>query len=218
MTELKKAPSLRESARLNGVYDHKERLFPTIRDMCDHYGINVCTFRSRLLYGWSVEAALLTPPGDYSKRQTCDHLGVSYPSLAEMCRHYRIDPDTYRARIKGGHMSQEEALTTPVIQGGHGAPKHCTDHLGNAFPSIKEMCRHYLIDEDVYGRRKKLGWTLEKILTTSTHPVPVIDPVGRKYPSMRAMCRAYNISPNTVASRIKEQGLSLEEALTRPVE
>ncbi len=44
--------------------------------------------------------------------------------------------------------------------------KKCTDHLGNEFNTINEMCEHYGIDRFLYRDRKKEGWSLERILTT----------------------------------------------------
>ena len=41
-----------------------------------------------------------------------------------------------------------------------------TDHLGNTFPSLAEMCKAYGLSTPAYISRKKRGWNLEKILTT----------------------------------------------------
>ena len=41
-----------------------------------------------------------------------------------------------------------------------------TDHLGNEFKGVREMYLHYGLNESIYYQRKRLGQSLEKILTT----------------------------------------------------
>ena len=57
-----------------------------------------------------------------------------------MCEHWGIKDNTYRERIKQG-MSLEQALTTSRRKG----PQSCTDHLGQKFKSIEEMCKYWNI-------------------------------------------------------------------------
>lgn len=43
----------------------------------------------------------------------------------------------------------------------------CSDHLGNHFPSIKEMCAQYNIHPETYTRRRNVyKWSIEKALIT----------------------------------------------------
>ena len=44
--------------------------------------------------------------------------------------------------------------------------KPCTDHLGNVYPSRRDMGRHYGLDVGVIEGRLKSGWPLEKALLT----------------------------------------------------
>lgn len=44
--------------------------------------------------------------------------------------------------------------------------KKCTDHLSNEFLSLIDMCNCYEIHPSAYLYRRKLGWSLEKALTT----------------------------------------------------
>lgn len=44
-------------------------------------------------------------------------------------------------------------------------PKPCTDHKGNKFSSVSEMCRTYGMTEYVYYQRICNGWPQERALT-----------------------------------------------------
>jgi hypothetical protein len=43
------------------------------------------------------------------------------------------------------------------------------------------------------------------------------DHLGNRYPNIKAMCSRWDILPETFTRRINVYGMSLEEALTRPV-
>lgn len=88
-----------------------------------------------------------------------------------------------------------------------------TDHLGNEYNSIKEMCEYYGITDDVYRTRMRRKWTLERILTT---PTKTKDHLGNVFNSIAEMCEAYGIIRTTYFKRIK-QGWTVEEALTTPL-
>ena len=40
------------------------------------------------------------------------------------------------------------------------------DHKGNEFKNMKELCKAYDISYQTYMSRIRIGWTLEKALTT----------------------------------------------------
>lgn len=41
----------------------------------------------------------------------------------------------------------------------------CTDHTGQSFPSMKDMCEHWGLFYTTYKRRITHGWTQEEALT-----------------------------------------------------
>lgn len=77
-----------------------------------------------------------------------------------MCKFWGVDYNLYRYRLNVKGWSVEEALTIPHEE------KVVLDHLGNKFPTIRAMCRHYGVRSSVYTRLKRKGWSLEDILTT----------------------------------------------------
>ncbi len=92
-----------------------------------------------------------------------DHCGNIFTSIKSMCKHWNIRPETYSRRINVYHMTQEEALTTPVR---HNGGLICYDHCRTKFYSRTSMCKHWNIDRKLYEYRISHGWTLEQALTT----------------------------------------------------
>lgn len=99
------------------IVDHLGNKYETMQEMASKYPCKTPdTYRSRINAGMSVEKALMTPITKrvYKKSRECfDHLGNKYETLKSMCKHYGIEPNTYKARRKKG-VPIEEALTTPV--------------------------------------------------------------------------------------------------------
>lgn len=71
---------------------------------------------------------------------------------------------TVRKRILRG-WSIEKALSTPS------QPKEVviTDHKGNSFSSIKELCKAYHFSEKLFRHRRYAGWSVKRILTEPKH-------------------------------------------------
>lgn len=163
----------------------------------------------------------------YKKKiKITDHLGHEFDSKRDMCKAYNINYSAYNSRIGRG-WTQEKALTFKVQHKDNNGPqknKIITDHLGNQFKSISEMCRFYHIPYYLYKHRVKSGWTQEKALTGNLHNrngepsnyrMSVVDHLGNPFRSIVEMCKHYNVHPNTYASRIKK-GCTKKEALTGP--
>ena len=98
----------------------------------------------------------------------------------------------------------------------------CTDHLGNHFSSIRNMCKAHDIPYNTYMYRIKSGYRIEDAL--SKEPVRekysksrtcVKDYKGKSFKNMTAMCKYYGISLTLFMKR-RERGKTLEEAL-KPV-
>ena len=89
-----------------------------------------------------------------------DHLGNEFPNKNAMCEHYHIKYHTFKRRIDEQHMSLKDALTIPVKKNHNGM---CKDHLGNEFPNIMAMCKHYGIKPaTLYKRMNENHMSLKK--------------------------------------------------------
>lgn len=97
-----------------------------------------------------------------------------------------------------------------------------TDHLGNKFPSMAAMMRHYNIcDTAFYYRRNVLGMSLEDALTAPhtenlSTAIQCTDHLGNTFPSKAAMCDYWRVPRTTFFRRIRD-GWSLEDALSKPI-
>lgn len=174
--------------------------------MCETYNIPYSTYISRIQHGWTQKEALTFAIYNSPQNIITDHLGNQFTSIKEMCKHYNTIYITYLQRIKKG-WTQESALTARPY---YHYNTHVTDHLGNQFTSIKEMCKHYNVSPDTYSKRIKNGWTQENALMKNKN---VTDHLGNQFTSIKKMCEYYNINYKTYMSRIL-RGWILEEALT----
>lgn len=97
--------------------------------------------------------------------------------------------------------------------------KPCTDHLGNKYPTIKEMCKIYGLNPETYSRRINVYHM--SVAEALTRPVKhnggirCQDHHGRCYKSRTRMCERYGIDRKLFEYRISHDW-SLEDALTTP--
>ena len=198
------------------VYDHLGNRFDSVEQMCNHWGIADSTFQGRVARGMSVEKALTATHEDTHGEECYDHLGNKFPSTAKMCEHYGIPRQMYYGRIKCG-WALEDILTKPKETIAKNS-KAVTDHKGNKFVSVSEMCKHWNMTRSTFNARIKAGWSIEKALTEPKKPapsknIPQTDHLGNTFPSLNAMCQHWGISRTLYSSRIKN-GWSVERALT----
>lgn len=181
--------------------DHFGNEFESVTALCKHYNISVQAYKNRLKKGWSLQKALETPNAKYlPEEQRTDHLGNIYESIKAMANHYGLELDTYKRRIKNG-WNVEKALTTPIDITKHGKPE--TDHLGNEFQMLKDMCEYWGVTVSAYLVRIKKGYSKEEALTKQqkNHRV-VVDFAGNKFNSEEEMCKHYKISHSKYFHRI----------------
>ena len=174
------------------VQDHTGKWYGSVREMAERWGITEKVYWSRKrLLEWPLEKILTTPVQDRSAANAIpveDHLGNEFGSISEMCRAWKIGLSTYRERRKRG-WGVGQSLTGKGTMPNDTAPQECTDHLGNAYPSLNAMCRHYGVTRYCYQSRLDLGWTKERALTEplSCNAKPCTDYAGREFPSAADM-------------------------------
>lgn len=151
-----------------------------------------------------------------------DHLGNEFKTKTEMYAYYNKPGTTVKNRLKRG-WTLEQALTIDNESNSQkiNFGKPCYDHLGNKYPNIRSMCEAYETTEKVYWGRVRIGWSVEKALTTPLQTQPsnsktITDHKGNIFPSKQQMCRYWNIPSNTYNLRIKA-GWSMQKALTEPI-
>ena len=202
--------------------DHLGNTYDSIEDMRQHYHVKIKAYYYRLRAGYTLEQALTGDGMKYGKKACTDHLGNTYDSIEDMCQHYHITGQTYNGRLKAGY-TLEKALTGAGIQHGGqcGGNKKCTDHLGNTYNSVKEMCQHYNVKAETYKRRLRAGYTQEQALTGEEvqygrphrETKKCTDYLGNTYNSVIEMCQHYNVKVDTYKYRLRA-GYTQEQALT----
>lgn len=97
--------------------------------------------------------------------------------------------------------------------------KPCSDHLGNVYGSIKEMCAFWHIRPETYTRRiNNYNMTVEEALTRpvrSNGGVKCRDHLGEQFYSKSSMCMHWGIDRKLYEYRISH-GWSQKDALTKP--
>ncbi len=149
-----------------------------------------------------------------------DHKGNEFNSIREMAEYYGQHGSTVHGRMARG-WTIEEALTvdTTTTHACKIKPKkdYIRDHKGQLFISVAAMCEYWGVDRAVYYGRKKLGWSLEDILTRPLDYTGgaecVFDHYGNEYMSEQEMCKHYGIKRSTYRER-KKRGWDTEKALT----
>ena len=82
--------------------DHLGNTYDTQKAMCDHYGLSVTVFTSRLTkYKGDLKKAL-TEPLDPLKKTCTDHTGRKFNSIKEMCNYWNIPYKVYNSRRRLG--------------------------------------------------------------------------------------------------------------------
>lgn len=96
-------------------HDHKGNEFSSFGMMCQYYKLPPTVVEGRLKLGWSLQNAL-TISLDHCKSRgfRCkDHLGNQFASRRDMAKHWGINHETFRYRLRMG-WSLKDALETPV--------------------------------------------------------------------------------------------------------
>lgn len=152
-------------------HDEDGNSFSSIADLCKAHGISRTSYYNNLNKGKTGKDAYTKTKGINSKmgkasKECEDHLGNHFGSVKEMCAFYNINPSTFHVRIFNG-FTLKEALTSSKNCQRKIDEESRTDHLGNIFNSIADMCRHYKLKYSTYISRRRNGWTKERALLTS---------------------------------------------------
>ncbi len=201
----------RKITRQSSYQDHKGNEYPTMKALCEAYGIQPHIYYNRYrIRGWDLKKTLTTP---VPHNIVTDRLGNEYQSLEDMARAYGINSNALRTRLKSG-WDTESALTLPVRR------NHIIrDHKGNEFPTLKAMAKAYGISFDTLYSRLRANWDLEAALTTPVmahkqlSPLISKDPEGKIYPTQKAMAEAYGTDYYRMMKRLAANW-PLEDALT----
>ena len=130
---------------------------------------------------------------------------------------YMSDREYYQGRVDAKTVNEYlEGLKTKLSK--------YSDHLGNCFPTITEMCKHWNVKPCTFTYRIKRGWSVQEALTLSygyqklknNQSVQCCDHLGKAYSSLTRMAQAYGLTKATLSWRLQHLW-PIEKALTHPI-
>lgn len=92
--------------------------------------------------------------------------------------------------------------------------KKYTDHIGNEFNGLKNMCDNWGVKRTTFISRIESGSSVESALTNDKYEKGCEDHTGKHFKNTSDMCKYWKISRTTFLSRMAS-GKTLEESLTR---
>ena len=93
------------------------------------------------------------------------------------------------------------------------AKKAVTDHLGNRFNTIKEMCEYWGIPYITFNKRmRKFKWTLDRALTTPVKPIYELVYNGVQYKSIRQLAMAIGINEEYIGYHL-HRGKTIDDII-----
>ena len=93
------------------------------------------------------------------------------------------------------------------------AKKAVTDHLGNKFNTIKEMCEYWGVPYITFNKRmRKFKWTLDRALTTPVKAMYELVYNGVQYKSIRQLAMAIGINEEYIGYHL-HRGKTIDDII-----
>lgn len=210
------------------ITDHEGNRFQTEEEMCQHWGISCNTYKGRRSTGWDMKSALTVPVQAKERGACVDFLGNRFASKMEMLDAWGVPQTLYHGRLYS-KWQLERILITPSANrvvdvslvpdsriklsvGKDGI----TDHFGNKYSSVVELCNFYGVAPAVYAGRICRGveqrQALCAVVSAEELKMPFTDHEGTGYATMRDMTEHWGIPLSIFFARI-QAGWGLSKAL-----
>lgn len=192
-------------------YDHLGNKFKSLTDLCKAYNITRYNYRDRKNQGWTLEEILTTNLNMHQR------LHYKNDELIQICKKNNLSIDTVKSRLQKG-VPYDIAISQKPIPKGANSKKSQTDHKGNKFNSIKEMCKFWNIEYHIFVRRISCGKTIEEALTTpvkqrrkqSDH---IYDIFGNEFNSTVDIDKCYHLPAGTYKQRMQRSNARPSQVL-----
>lgn len=169
--------------------DHLGNVYPSFKQMCEHYHLQPAVVYARLSYGYSLEKALTTD-------NTVTYKGVTYSSFSELCRYFNINKYVARGRLQIG-WSLEKTLTTPV---NHHAP--CVFYKETRFKNRQVLCDTFGISRSSFDKQLAKGMTIDQAVDKliGLHNILVGD---RVFYDVKEIAKSFDLSISSVSRIVR---------------
>lgn len=169
--------------------DHLGNVYPSFKQMCEHYHLQPAVVYARLSYGYSLEKALTTD-------NTVTYKGVTYSSFSELCRYFNINKHVARGRLQIG-WSLEKTLTTPV---NHHAP--CVFYKETRFKNRQVLCDTFGISRSSFDKQLAKGMTIDQAVDKliGLHNILVGD---RVFYDVKEIAKSFDLSISSVSRIVR---------------
>lgn len=195
--------------------DYMGNVFNDESEMCKHWGITEELYKFRIKKGYSVMEALCY--NSVTNAPFVDFMGNKFKNVDEMCEFHDVNCNLFIENYNNGVDIKTCLASSRFLYQVGTLRVRCTDHLGNAYSSYKDMCAAYGVAPKIFNNRKRAGWNVRDCLLGKDRQREwngrCQDHLGKWYDSLKDMCEAYNISVATFKDRLND-GWDLQGCLT----
>jgi len=201
--------------------------YNTLKEIGDKFGLKHDQLYARARRGWTDQEIAYGKVKKPRKKEAKKNLreitvnGITYPSIAEMCRQHKVKIVTYRHRIKSG-WSIEEAIGIKQRIDGRKNKKGKSYTINNkTYYSVCELSREFNVNENTIRDRLKKEHSIEIAVGIEPMPQTVINHPKRRtyefnnkiYNSLNEIAEVTGIKEDTLWARINRIGMNVEDAV-----
>ena len=209
---------------LKKIFVYKGKEYQSVAECCRKYDVRAASVRNRASStGCSIEEALdhFIKKKIVTKKNEFVFRNKSYETLEECCEVYGVNANSVSSRKYRLGCSTDESLEHFI------ANKEIIEERiqkftfkGTEYPSLRACCKKYGIEDACVRQRARdkncsIEESFEHFMTRKRKKMldnPEFDYHGTLYPSLKECCEKLKISKNSVVSKSRRSGCSLQEA------
>ena len=210
---------------LKKIFVYKGKEYQSVAECCRKYDVRAASVRNRASStGCSIEEALdhFIKKKIVTKKNEFVFRNKSYETLEECCEVYGVNANSVSSRKYRLGCSTDESLEHFI------ANKEIIEERiqkftfkGAEYPSLRACCKKYGIEDACVRQRARdkncsIEESFEHFMTRKRKKMldnPEFDYHGTLYPSLKECCEQLKISKNSVVSKSRRSGCSLQEAV-----
>ena len=193
--------------------------FPSIAAAARHFEVPLYSVHNRLKRGRSIEEVF--QKGEIKRKsprfKKISVSGLEFEQLKDACDYFDVGYQVARYRLRKKWTMEQVFELEPAPENLSKSAPQKIEFRGTIYHSISALADAFEIEERNLARRLNQGWSLEEALelvdrdyTTKPQEITV---EGTVFESRNDAARHYGLNIGTVATRVKKQGWSIEQAL-----